>query len=203
MTIGSFSLFRKQMKTHCKTLVESWFFRFSLILDFSVYFEYLSRITFRGSGNATFMRQMANGSARTGGVGKVKSGGIKHHFNRIMDFSTTAISVGSRTELDFGFSRILDSAVAEYHWDSMPQKLKKKHTGTGYVRLHAATIPLRSSENEWCLWGERRVVSKSVYLCIHTSTSDYLSNYLCVRLSPNPLIQLCVSLSTYTHILTY
>ena len=36
------------MKNHCKTQVESWFFWSSLIFDFSVYFNYSSRITFWG-----------------------------------------------------------------------------------------------------------------------------------------------------------
>ena len=35
-TIGSFSLFGKQMKNHGKLQVGSWFFGFSLIFDFSV-----------------------------------------------------------------------------------------------------------------------------------------------------------------------
>ena len=36
LTIGSFSQFGKIMKNQGKTLVESWFFLFSLIWDFSV-----------------------------------------------------------------------------------------------------------------------------------------------------------------------
>ena len=40
LTIGSFSLFRKIVKTHGKAPVESWFFGISLIFDFSVYFNY-------------------------------------------------------------------------------------------------------------------------------------------------------------------
>ena len=40
-TIESLSLFREIVKNHCKLQVRSWFFGFSLILDFSVYFNYL------------------------------------------------------------------------------------------------------------------------------------------------------------------
>ena len=39
-TIGSLSLFRKIMRNHCETPVESWFAFISLIFDFSVYFNY-------------------------------------------------------------------------------------------------------------------------------------------------------------------
>ena len=39
-TIESLSLFREIVKNHCKLPVRSWFFGFSLIFDFSVYFNY-------------------------------------------------------------------------------------------------------------------------------------------------------------------
>ena len=44
-TIGSFSLVGKKVKHNCKLPVTSWFVGFSLILDFPVYFDYLTRIT--------------------------------------------------------------------------------------------------------------------------------------------------------------
>ena len=37
-------------ENHCKTHIESWFVLVSLIFHFSVYFAYLSRITFGGGG---------------------------------------------------------------------------------------------------------------------------------------------------------
>ena len=40
-TIGSFSHFLYKKKTQCKTRVEFWFWVFSRIFDFSVYFNYL------------------------------------------------------------------------------------------------------------------------------------------------------------------
>ena len=58
-TIGSFSLFRNILKQHCKTQVESWFGFFFLIWDFSVYFNYLSRITFWGRGDTPPFPPMA------------------------------------------------------------------------------------------------------------------------------------------------
>ena len=39
-TIESLSLFREIVKNHCNLPVKSWFFGFSLIFDFSVYFNY-------------------------------------------------------------------------------------------------------------------------------------------------------------------
>ena len=47
------SLFCRQVTNHCETRVESWFVLFSLIPDLSVYFNYLSRITF-GNTNREF-----------------------------------------------------------------------------------------------------------------------------------------------------
>ena len=50
-TTGSFALFGTKVKQHGKTSVESWFFGSSLISDFSVHFNYSSRITVGGMGN--------------------------------------------------------------------------------------------------------------------------------------------------------
>ena len=50
LTIGSFSLVCKVVKIMVNTRVASWFVGFSLIWDFSVYFNYSSRITFWGGG---------------------------------------------------------------------------------------------------------------------------------------------------------
>ena len=50
LTIGSFLLVGSKMKDRGKTQVESWLLDFSLIFDFSVYLDYLSRITVGGGG---------------------------------------------------------------------------------------------------------------------------------------------------------
>ena len=50
LTIGAFSFFCKIVKTHCKTKVEPWICGFPLIWESSLYFNYLSRITFGGWG---------------------------------------------------------------------------------------------------------------------------------------------------------
>ena len=39
LTKGSLSLFGTLVKNHCKTLVEAWFFRFSVFFDFSIDFD--------------------------------------------------------------------------------------------------------------------------------------------------------------------
>ena len=43
----------KKVTKHCKALVEFWFWGFSMILDFPVYFNRLSRITFWGWGTTS------------------------------------------------------------------------------------------------------------------------------------------------------
>ena len=57
------------MQAHGKTLVESGFWGNSLIWDFSVYFNYLSRITFGGVGDHSQVLKLSEGTCTFPGGG--------------------------------------------------------------------------------------------------------------------------------------
>ena len=58
-----------KMQNHCKPQVESWFGGFSLIWDFSVYFNYLSRIPFWGVGDHFQVLKVSEGTCTFRGGG--------------------------------------------------------------------------------------------------------------------------------------
>ena len=68
-TIGSFSLFGKIFKNPGKTQIRSWFFGTPWNLGFSVYFDYLSRITFWGWGTTSRSLRCSNEQVPVGGGG--------------------------------------------------------------------------------------------------------------------------------------